>query len=97
MANPFPSISARSGDIDENLGYLKDRAKEIENHHLASEISDVKARFHLWAGNVGAFHYPSEALSLDSRVSQSSEIRDLILEHLEDLRQASADRKICSP
>lgn len=97
MADRFPSISARSGDIDAALSVLKARAEEIKNHNLAREINDVIARFHLWAGNVGAFHHPSQALSLDSRVSESTEIRDLICEHLQDLKQASADRTICSP
>lgn len=97
MADRFPSISARSGDVNNALCDLKARAEETGNRHLENDLSDVIDRFHLWAGNLGVCHHPSERLSLDSRVSESPDIRDLILKRLDDLEQASAERKICSP
>ncbi|KAK7917787.1 hypothetical protein PG985_011395 [Apiospora marii] len=52
-------------------------------------VADLTARFQLWAGNLGAFHHPSQKLSLDARVAQSPEIRDEILRHLQEIEQAS--------
>lgn len=57
------------------------------------KVADLIARFQLWAGNLGAFHHPSQKLSLDARVAQSPEIRDEILRHLQDIEQTSSECK----
>lgn len=60
---------------------------------MARKISDLLARFELWAGNLGAFQQPWKRLSLDARVAQSPDIRKEILRHLDKIEQAASECK----
>ncbi|KAK8071330.1 hypothetical protein PG997_011533 [Apiospora hydei] len=59
--------------------------------------TDLKARFELWAGNLGAFHQSTQRLSLDARVTNSPEIRKEIIRHLQDITEASHERLEATP
>jgi len=80
------TISDRCHAIKQSLVEFRGDTSEVHER-----VADLIARFQLWAGNLGAFHHPSQRLSLDSRVAQSPEIRDEILRHLQEVEQASID------
>ncbi|KAK8021657.1 hypothetical protein PG990_006795 [Apiospora arundinis] len=83
------SISQRCYDIKQALLDLGDASED----DVARKISDLLARFELWAGNLGAFQQPWKRLSLDARVAQSPDIRKEILRHLDKIEQAASELK----
>lgn len=56
-------------------------------------ITDILEKFVLWAGNLGALQGPTTRLSLDYRLSENPEVRDEIITQLEDICEATDDRK----
>lgn len=58
---------------------------------LLPDLEDILDRFILWAGNMGAWHPPHSRMSLDSRLSESPEVRHQISQLLKDLSEAIQD------
>lgn len=58
---------------------------------LLPDLEDILDRFILWAGNMGAWHPPHSRMSLDSRLSESPEVRHQISQLLKDLYEAIQD------
>ncbi|KAK8102087.1 hypothetical protein PG984_015233 [Apiospora sp. TS-2023a] len=83
--SPLP-ISDRCYAIQQSLIDYEEQASKVRE-----TVADLVARFQLWAGNLGAFHHPSQKLSLDARVAQSPDIRDEILRHLQEIEKASSE------
>lgn len=50
-------------------------------------------RFSLWAGNIGALHEPKSPMSLETRLSEASDVLDYILESIYDLKLAAKERE----
>ncbi|KAI0895315.1 hypothetical protein F4806DRAFT_503248 [Annulohypoxylon nitens] len=87
------SISVQSREVKTILVNLI-RKLESDGQQFSIQpniLEDLLDRFLLWAGNLGAFHSPSSALSLDSRLSSWPEIHEQICEFLDDLREAIDD------
>lgn len=93
-----PTISARCGECiqhyhllcDELEDYTTEQATDVGlNEKLAlATMNDARSRFKAWATNIAALQKPSMKSSLDSRLSEATEIRLRILRILDDLRES---------
>ena len=80
--NPSESIL----EVARNVAtvFARGRAKHVE-HYLKSELENELGRFKIWAGNLGVFA-PGNA-SADYRLREDSDIRGVIIQMLDRLRQ----------
>ncbi|KAL2834176.1 hypothetical protein BDW59DRAFT_156119 [Aspergillus cavernicola] len=62
----------------EESSYVKDLLSE-------KDVEQIQERYDQWAGNIGAFQPSSSALSLDHRLQNSSQVRNVVLSTLKDL------------
>ncbi|OCL11416.1 hypothetical protein AOQ84DRAFT_423590, partial [Glonium stellatum] len=60
------------------------------NPHLisSSNLGDALDRFQLWSGNIGASQISHNKTSLEARLQEAPDIRDQIIQLLEDLKEA---------
>lgn len=65
--------------------------QEIRLSH--EQVNDELERFSLWMGNIGALHLPASSMSLESRLSEATEVLGYIIELLDDLNMVSQERK----
>lgn len=76
----------------QNLVNDAEQDDQMESHDiLRTTVADLLTRYVLWAGNLGALRSPSSKLSLDYRLSDSSDIRHEIMTQLQDITEALAD------
>ncbi|KAK3367736.1 hypothetical protein B0H63DRAFT_85606 [Podospora didyma] len=99
MDIPTP-IANRAGDVDRlfsgivsqlqvKLGSSGDQA--IFTTISVDEIGDVRDRFRLWAGNIGARNPPESKFSLESRLASANELLEQVADLLGDLADALDD------
>lgn len=79
------AIAFRSTDCLRHFEYLVEYAQLLEGQSLlpVSTIGDELGRFKIWASNMGALQKDSK--SLDYRLREASQIRDLVVKILKDL------------
>ncbi|PGH04453.1 CAMK protein kinase [Polytolypa hystricis UAMH7299] len=58
---------------------------------LSSQLGEERDRFHIWAGNIGAFQQLPNKTSLDWRLRNAPKISAQVIELLEDIREALSD------
>lgn len=87
------SIADRCRSVRESLVTLAQENDTKQFPLLIPGLEDILERFILWAGNMGAWHPPHSRMSLDSRLSESPEVRHQIFQLLKDLYQAIQDCK----
>ncbi|CAJ0555333.1 Ff.00g053980.m01.CDS01 [Fusarium sp. VM40] len=76
----------------QNLVNDAEQDDQMESHDvLRTTVADLLTRYVLWAGNLGALRTPSSKLSLDYRLSDSSDVRHEIMVQLQDIAEALAD------
>ncbi|KAK8024505.1 hypothetical protein PG993_012571, partial [Apiospora rasikravindrae] len=94
--NTWVMMASSSLSIFERCHAIKQSLFDLESApdaDVSRRTSDLKARFELWAGNLGAFHQPTQRLSLDARLANSPDIRDEIARHLQDITEAAIELK----
>lgn len=85
------SIADRCRGVRESLVTLAQEDDTRQFPLLISGLEDILERFILWAGNMGAWHPLRSRMSLDSRLSESPEVRHQIYQLLKDLYEAIQD------
>ncbi|KXX82782.1 hypothetical protein MMYC01_200765 [Madurella mycetomatis] len=94
MDTPIP-ISTRTGDVErrfsEILGELQSGSSALTTTVSADAVGDVRDKFRLWAGNIGARNDPASPFSLESRLVAASELLDQVADLLSDLADALDD------
>lgn len=92
-----PTISARCEECVQHYHLLCDELEDCAteaanvgfNEKLAlATMNDARSRFKAWATNIAALQKPSMKSSLDSRLSEATEIRLRILRILDDLKES---------
>lgn len=87
------SIADRCRGVSESLVTLAQGKDTRQFPLLLPNLEDILDRFILWAGNMGAWHPPYSRMSLESRLSESPEVRQQISQLLIDLYEAIKDGK----
>lgn len=85
------SIADRCRGVRESLVTLAQEDGTKQFPLLIPGLEDILERFILWAGNMGAWHSPLSRMSLDSRLSESPEVRHQICQLLKDLYEVIQD------
>ena len=96
--NEAPTISARCRGCIEHYHFLCDKLEECATDQAANvgfdkvlalaTMEDARSRFKAWATNIAALQKPSMKSSLDSRLSEATQIRRRILSILADLKES---------
>ncbi|PMD16026.1 hypothetical protein NA56DRAFT_709109 [Hyaloscypha hepaticicola] len=96
--NEAPTISARCKECIEKYHLLCDELEECTTDQAANvgfdkvlalaTMEDARSRFKAWATNIAALQKPSMKSSLDSRLSEATQIRRRILSILADLKES---------
>lgn len=85
---PEPSISSLALDCDSILTSLHKMVPLSSFQKLENATTDETARYKIWAANIGALRDANSAGSLDSRLKNSSRMRQNVTSGLERLRDA---------
>lgn len=93
QASDRRSIADRSRDVKQSMLDLLRKTRVTKTPFAAEAVEDILDRFKLWTGSLGAFHQAHKRMSLESRLADSSEIRDHICEQLDDMQEAIHDRQ----
>jgi hypothetical protein len=91
------TIAAQSLQVKQSLTRLIAHLAENPPLLHRGAVEDVLDRFLLWAGNLGAMRAPVSRLSLDRRLAEAPEVKELICQHLADLQEALDDRESLLP
>ncbi|KAJ0109407.1 hypothetical protein J7T55_000332 [Diaporthe amygdali] len=91
QASDRRSIADRSRDVKQSMLDLLRKTRVTKTPFAAEAVEDILDRFKLWTGSLGAFHQAHKRMSLESRLADSSEIRDHICEQLDDMQEAIHD------
>jgi hypothetical protein len=67
------------------IAALQNPARDFNGQITVATVDDERGRFEVWAGNVGARHYPKSRVSLDHRLRESFFYRERIIRLLKDL------------
>ncbi|KAK0616329.1 hypothetical protein B0T14DRAFT_567936 [Immersiella caudata] len=92
MEDPI-HVAAKVGRIETRFSEIKS-ALEADGQKktiTADQVGDVRDRFLLWAGNIGARNPPESKFSLEARLAAASELLEQVLDLLEDLDDALED------
>jgi len=89
MDTPTP-IANRVGDV-ERLFHEIDGGQVSGCIVGADEVNDVRDRFRLWAGNIGARNAPESKFSLETRLASARELLEQVIDLLSDLTDALED------
>lgn len=90
------TIADHCRDVRESLVTLTQGEDTRGVQPLLPDLEDILDRFTLWTGNMGAWHPPHSRMSLDSRLSESPEVRHQISQLLHNLYESIQDGKSTS-
>jgi hypothetical protein len=63
----------------------------VTNSITEEEVADVRDKFRLWAGNIGAKNPPESKFSLESRLVTAGELLEQVRDRISDLEDALED------
>lgn len=67
---------------------LESRDEETDGTLSIDDIEDELGRFKIWADNIGALQPKNKRTSLEYRLREASETRELVQEILEDMKES---------
>jgi hypothetical protein len=93
MDNPH-SISELTDRVDSQLRNADETLRSSEDlpAHVA-RLQDATELFHLWAGNIGAYHEASKTTSMDHRLQTAPQLKEEVCTLLLELVETLGDCK----
>jgi hypothetical protein len=79
----------RELNIDITDKFTQDDVEEQANGAFIAKVNESFERFQLWSSNMGA--HRKDRNSLDQRLWEAANLRNQVLQYLEDLQQGFAD------
>ncbi|KAK0644432.1 hypothetical protein B0T16DRAFT_196787 [Cercophora newfieldiana] len=88
-------IATRVGSVERRFSAILDRLDSRDgNEDVAvaeAPVADVRDKFRLWAGNIGARNPPESSFSLESRLATADELLEQVENLIADLEDALED------
>lgn len=79
-------ISLEFDDLCRSIITGGNTRQDVQGLLLSERVEDETERFRQWAGNLGAFHGPSDTRSLDYRLRSQTKVTERAHDLLETLR-----------